>query len=54
MSDDDTVMVDPNTENICCDGGLDNLGHPSVYYTFDVSNKIICSYCGKTFIKNQD
>ena len=54
MSDDDTVMVDPNTENICCDGGQDNLGHPSVYYTFDVSNKIICSYCGKTFINNQD
>ena len=25
-----------------------SLGHPAVYYTFDESNKIICSYCGKT------
>ena len=54
MNDEDnTVKVDPNTETICCDGGQDSLGHPAVYYTFDQSNMIVCSYCGKTYIKNK-
>ena len=48
------VKVDSNTETICCDGGEDSLGHPAVYYTFDQSNKIVCSYCGKAYVKNQD
>ena len=54
MSDDNIVMVDPNTETICCDGGEDGLGHPAVYYTFDQSNMIVCSYCGKTYIRNKN
>ena len=48
------VKVDSNTKTICCDGGEDSLGHPAVYYTFDQSNKIVCNYCGKTFIKDQE
>ena len=52
MSDDDnTVKVDPDIETICCDGGQDELGHPAVYYTFDQSDKIVCSYCSKTYIR---
>ena len=47
MSDADVLKVDPDIETICCDGGQDELGHPAVYYTFDQSNKIICSYCSK-------
>ena len=55
MSDNDnTVKVDPDIETICCDGGQDELGHPAVYYTFDQSNKIICSYCSKTYIRNKN
>ena len=42
------VKIDPHTETICCDGGQDGLGPPAVYYTFDETNKIICSYCGET------
>ena len=53
MSDDNEVKVDPNTETICCDGGQDSLGHPAVYYTFDQSNKIVCSYCGKIYIRDK-
>ena len=51
MSDNDEVKVDPNTETICCDGEQDSLGHPAVYYTFDKSNKIVCNYCGKVYIR---
>ena len=42
-----------NIETICCDGGQDGLGHPAVYFAFDELNKVICSYCGKTFIREQ-
>ena len=50
---DDIVEVDPKTETISCDGGEDGLGHPAVYYTFNNENKIVCGYCGKTFIKKK-
>ena len=50
----DIETVPANTETICCDGGQDGLGHPAVYYTFDEANKIICSYCGKTYIRDQE
>ena len=50
----DIVAVDPKTETISCDGGEDGLGHPAVYYTFNNEDKIVCNYCGKTFIKNKE
>ena len=53
-NDDNIINVDPDIETICCDGGEDELGHPAVYYTFDQSNKIVCGYCGKTYIKDQN
>ena len=49
----DIIEVDLETETICCDGGEDSLGHPAVYYSFDDNKKIVCSYCGKTFIKKE-
>ncbi len=53
-NEDNTVKVNPNIETICCDGGQDELGHPAVYFTFNEENKIVCSYCSKTFIKKMD
>ena len=50
----ETIKVEPNVETICCDGGQDSLEHPAVYYSFDDNNKIVCSYCGKTFIKKEN
>ena len=50
----DIIEVDPKTETICCDGGEDSLGHPSVYYTFNSEDKIICGYCGKIFIRKKE
>ena len=46
--------VTPNIETICCDGGQDGLGHPAVYYNFNESNEIVCSYCGKIYIREQE
>ena len=48
----DVKKVSLETETISCDGGQDGLGHPAVYYSFDQSNKIVCSYCGLTFIRD--
>ena len=50
----EVIEVDINTETICCDGGQDSLGHPAVYYSFDQYNKIVCNYCGKTYIRKQE
>ena len=48
------VKVEANIETICCDGGQDGLGHPAVYYNFDNSNKVVCGYCGKIYIREQE
>ena len=52
MTNNEIVKVDNEIETIYCDGGQDGLGHPTVYYTFDQSDKIVCSYCGKIYVKN--
>tara|TARA_Y100001960_G_scaffold283857_1_gene319230 strand:- start:189 stop:359 length:171 start_codon:yes stop_codon:yes gene_type:complete len=53
MSDNNVENVDKDIKTICCDGGEDSLGHPAVYYSFDESNKVVCSYCGKIYIKDK-
>ena len=53
MINNETIKVEADIETICCDGGEDSLGHPAVYYSFDKSNKIVCSYCGKIYIRNK-
>ena len=50
----ENIQVNKNTETICCDGGQDSLGHPAVYYTFGQSNQVVCGYCAKTFIREQE
>jgi len=51
MTKEEVEKVDKDVETISCDGGQDSLGHPAVYYSFDKSNKIVCGYCGRVFIK---
>ena len=50
----DIEKVKSNIETICCDGGQDGLGHPAVYYNFNDLNEVICGYCGKKYIKEQE
>ena len=52
--DEEIIKVEPNIETISCDGGQDSLGHPTVYYTFNGQDKIVCGYCGKIYIKNKE
>ena len=47
----DIEITENNIETICCDGGDNELGHPAVYYSFDDKKEIVCSYCGKKYIK---
>ena len=55
MDMENTVRIESDTETICCDGGQDSLGHPTVYYTFDNKKEVVCDYCNKKFIKkNKD
>ena len=54
MENNELVRVDIETETICCDGGEDSLGHPAVYYVFDQTNKIVCGYCGKIYIRDKE
>ena len=55
MNDEDNIVkIDLKTETICCDGGQDSLGHPAVYDTFDQSNKSVCGYCGKIYIRDKN
>jgi|TARA_B110000438_G_scaffold265971_1_gene279699 uncharacterized Zn-finger protein len=50
----DIEKVALNIETICCDGGQDGLGHPAVYYNFSKSNEVVCNYCGKKYIREQE
>ena len=50
----DKEIVASNIETICCDGGQDGLGHPAVYYNFSKSNEVVCNYCGKKYIREQE
>ena len=54
MQEIEIIKVDQSIETICCDGGQDGLGHPAVYYTFGSTNKIVCSYCGKIYERDQE
>ena len=52
--EEDMIKVASNIETICCDGGQDGLGHPAVYYNFNESHEVTCSYCGKIYIREQE
>jgi uncharacterized Zn-finger protein len=53
MNESETIEVSFNIETISCEGSQDSLGHPKVFYAFDDQNRIICNYCGKTYIRSQ-
>jgi len=50
----DIEKVPANIETICCDGGQNGLGHPAVYYNFNESHEVTCSYCGKIYTREQE
>jgi len=42
-----------NTRDIKCFGDDDWGGHPTVFYTIGKSNEVVCGYCNKKFIYEQ-
>ncbi len=47
----ETVIVDRDTDEICCDGGHGALGHPRVFYDLRATGEAVCGYCGTRFVK---
>jgi uncharacterized Zn-finger protein len=46
----ETIAVDSDADEVCCDGG-GALGHPRVWYSLDGRNQVICQYCDRAFVK---
>jgi len=49
--DKEIIKVDPDTDQVMCDGGAGPLGHPNVWYSFDKKTHVVCHYCGRQFVK---
>ena len=39
-----------SSSNVVCDGGGGALGHPKIYLDMGKETKIICPYCSKLFV----
>tara|TARA_B100001029_G_scaffold165579_1_gene157323 strand:+ start:310 stop:492 length:183 start_codon:yes stop_codon:yes gene_type:complete len=39
-----------SSSNVICDGGGGALGHPRIYLDMGNKKKIICPYCSKAFV----
>ena len=39
-----------SSSNVVCDGGGGVLGHPKIYLDMGKEVKIICPYCSKSFV----
>lgn len=49
----ETIIVDSDADEICCDGGAGALGHPVVWYSFDGKPQVTCGYCGRVFVQKK-
>lgn len=49
----ETIIVDNDADEVCCDGGSGVLGHPVVWYSFDGKDKVSCGYCDRNFVKKK-
>jgi uncharacterized Zn-finger protein len=47
------ITVDPDTNDVKCDGGGGPLGHPVVWYTFDGKDSVECLYCDRVFVRRK-
>ena len=39
-----------SSSNVACDGGEGALGHPKIYLDMGKEKKIVCPYCSKLFV----
>jgi len=50
----ETIIVENDADQVCCDGGNGALGHPMVWYSFDGKKLVECGYCDRAFVKERD
>jgi uncharacterized Zn-finger protein len=43
-------IITVNTEQLYCDGGDGELGHPRVFLTMTKDGLVDCPYCGRRFV----
>jgi uncharacterized Zn-finger protein len=41
-------------KSVNCDGGAAELGHPKVYLEIGSDNEVICPYCSKVFVYQEE
>lgn len=46
----ETVEVEPDVEEVSCDGGK-TFGHPRIYLTLGDDGLAECYYCGRRFVR---
>ena len=46
------VFVPSAQSQVACDGG-GVFGHPKIYLTFGISERIVCPYCSRQFLREQ-
>lgn len=51
-TDPEVITVAKDADGVCCDGGGGALGHPKVWYSFEGTDRIICTYCDREFVKS--
>lgn len=49
----EVIIVENDTDEVCCDGGGGALGHPVVWYTLDKRDWVECAYCDRAFVKER-
>ena len=47
----EVIHVDPDADEVSCDGGGGPLGHPVVWYSFGGQDQVECLYCDRLFLK---
>ena len=45
-----TEIIKVGNQNIACDGGGGQLGHPRVFLAINDDRQATCPYCGHTFV----
>ncbi len=48
----EVVLV--STRRVCCDGGEGALGHPRVYLDMGDDDKVVCPYCDREFVFDEN
>ncbi len=47
----EVIIIENDADSVSCDGGGGALGHPVVWYSFDVRDRVVCHYCDRAFVK---